>query len=89
MDPPYIVGGSDMPRISLRLTPAELEDVTNLQAALRKEGRYGIDLRLRIIRLVSQGVSIRKTAEICEVGTTTVKRWVDCYRNHGLWALTA
>jgi len=79
----------EMPRIALRLTPDELEDVKNLRAVIRKEGKLAIDLRLRVILLVSQGTSMKETAGICEVGTTTVKRWVDSYRKHGLWVLIA
>jgi transposase len=74
--------------MSLRLTPDELDDVKSLRCVLRKEGKLDIDLRLRVVLLVSQGTSMEATAEICEVGASTVKRWIDCYRTRGLWALT-
>jgi transposase len=81
------MGGIGMPRIALRLTPDELSDVMGLRLVLRKEGRLKMDLRLRVILLVSQGTSMEETARMCEVGTTTVKRWVDCYRRRGVWVL--
>lgn len=76
-----------MPRIPLRLTPDEAEDVRSLRSVLKKEGKLEIDRSLRVILLVSQGATMESTADICEVGTSTVQRWVDCYRSSGLWAL--
>lgn len=76
-----------MPRIALRLCFDEREDVRRLRLVLKKAGKYQLDSRLRAIQLLSDGTSIEQTASICEVGTTTVKRWVSTYRSEGLWAL--
>ena len=76
-----------MPRIALRLCPDEQEDVRKLRIVLKKAGEHRLDLRLRAIELLSEGTTIELTADICEVGTTTVKRWLDAYRAKGAWAL--
>lgn len=76
-----------MPRIALRLCHDELEDVRKLRVVLKREGEHRLDLRLRTVVLVSEGISIENTAGMCEVGTTTVKRWLNTYRAEGVWAL--
>jgi transposase len=76
-----------MPRIALRLCPDEWEDLRKLRVVLKKAGEHRLDLRLRAVELLSKGTSIEQTAEKCEVGTTTVKRWLDTYRAEGTWAL--
>ena len=76
-----------MPRIALRLCPDEREDVGKLRVVLRKAGEHRLDLRLRAMELLSEGTTIERTAGICEVGATTVKRWLDTYRAKGAWAL--
>jgi transposase len=76
-----------MPRIALRLCPDEQEDVRKLRVVLKKAGKHQLDLRLRAVELVSEGTTTGRTAEICEVGVTTVKRWLDTYRAKGVWAL--
>ncbi len=76
-----------MPRIALRLCADEREDVRKLREVLKKAGRRDLDVRLRAMELLSEGRSIEQTASICEVGTTTVKRWLDRYRAEGVWAL--
>jgi len=78
-----------MPRIALRLCHDELEDVRKLRVVLKREGEHGLDLRLRAVVLVSEGTSIEITAQMCEVGTTPVKRWLNTYRAQGVWALLA
>jgi transposase len=77
----------EMPRIALRLCHDELEDVRKLRVVLKREGEHRLDLRLRAVVLVSEGTSVKNTAEMCEVGTTTVKRWLNTYRAEGVWAL--
>jgi transposase len=77
----------EMPRIALRLCPDEWEDVRKLRVVLKKAGEHRLDLRLRAVQLLSGGASIDRTAGMCEVGTTTVKRWLHTYRVEGAWAL--
>lgn len=76
-----------MPRIALRLCSDEREDVRRLREVLKKAGKHRLDLRLRAVQLLSEGSSIEQTAVLCEVGTTTVKRWVATYRAEGMWVL--
>ncbi len=76
-----------MPRIALRLCPDEWEDLRRLRVVLKKAGDHRLDLRLRAMQLLAEGTSIEHTAGICEVGTTTVKRWLDTYRAKGVWLL--
>jgi len=76
-----------MARIGMRLCPDEVEDVTKLRAVLKREGKHELDRRLRVVLLVGQGTTMVETARICEVGRTTVKRWVDIYRRQGVWIL--
>jgi transposase len=77
----------EMPRTALRLCHDELEDVKKLRMVLKRQGEHRLDLRLRAVVLVSEGTSIKNTAQMCEVGTTTVKRWLNTYRAEGVWAL--
>jgi transposase len=77
----------EMPRIALRLCHDEFEDVRKLRVVLKREGEHSLDLRLRVVVLVSEGTSIKNTAGMCEVGITTVKRWLNTYRAEGVWAL--
>lgn len=76
-----------MPRIALRLCPDEREDLRKLRDVLKKEGKRDLDVRLRAMELLSEGISIEQTAKMCEVGTTTVKRWLETYRAEGVWAM--
>ena len=76
-----------MPRIALRVGPDEWEDLRKLRVVLKKAGEHRLDLRLRAMQLLAKGTSIEQTAGTCEVGTTTVKRWLDTYRARGMWAL--
>lgn len=78
-----------MPRMALRLCPDERDDVRRLRVVLKKAGKHRLDLRLRAVQLLSEGASIERTAVLCEVGTTTVKRWLATYRDEGMWALVS
>jgi hypothetical protein len=47
-----------MPRIALRLCQEERDDISKLRVALKKAGKNRLDLRLRVIQLLSEGTSI-------------------------------
>jgi hypothetical protein len=85
--PRFLGGGIEMPRIALKLTADERNDVRKLRAVLKKAGEHRRDLKLLAVQLLSEGTSVKQTAGICEVGTTTVKRWLHTYRVEGAWSL--
>jgi hypothetical protein len=76
-----------MAGIAMRLCRDELEDVAKIRVVLQKEGERELDRRLWAISLVGRGTTMKETARICEVGSGTIRRWIDTYRTHGLWVL--
>ena len=73
-----------MGRIGLRLSAEDLAELESARALLKKERRFDEVLRLRVIILVGTGTTMRETARICEVGMTTVKRWIGRFRSGGM-----
>ena len=46
-------------------------------------GAYGVDLRVRVVESVNEGMNYDEASEIFNVGVATVKRWVYRYRDEG------
>lgn len=72
--------GEKRPRIALRLCPDEREDLRKLRDVLKKEGKRDLAVRFQATELLLGGISLERTAKMCEGGTTTVKRWGDTIR---------
>jgi len=76
-----------MARIGMRLSAEHLAELENTRASLKKERRFDEALRLRVIVLAGSGITMQETARICEVGMTTVKRWIGRFRSGGITSL--
>ncbi len=83
----HIGGGVATARIGLRLSAKQLTELESARACSKKERKFDKDLRLRVIILVGNGITMRVTARTCEVGMTTVKRWIGRFTSGGITQL--
>jgi len=73
-----------MAGVGLRSSAEDLAELESARALLKKAQRFDEVLRLRVIILVGSGTMMQETAQICEVGMSTVNRWVGRFRSGGM-----
>ncbi len=81
------MGVWEMPRIGLRLSEAQTEELSQEYREARARKDLDKALRIQGLVLVSQGIGERRAAQIVGVGLRTLQEWIFKYRRGGLQGL--